>query len=172
MGYDIISGDSHIDLRFMPEDLFVSNARSDMKIKMPRVIYTPDGPRWIADGTDLGVVGQDVNQSTFSTEMGTRWNAMKAAGFYDEPEKGYHPTNPELRIKDQDRDGIDAEVIYGLLRISALLDDNDQIVEIFRVYNDWQPTFVKLILLDSRDWLVFPTMTLTLLPMNYGELQK
>lgn len=143
MGYDIISGDSHIDLRFMPEDLFVSNARSDMKIKMPRVIDTPDGPRWIADGTDLGVVGQDVNQNTFSTEMGTRWNAMKDAGFYDEPEKGYHPTNPELRIKDQDRDGIDAEVIYGLLRISALLDDNDQIVEIFRVYNDWLADFCK-----------------------------
>ena len=143
MGYNIISGDSHIDLRFMPEDLFVSNATPRMKDKMPRVVETSEGRRWMATGTHLGVVGQDVNQSSFSTEMGTRWNAMIAAGFYDEPDKGYHPTNPDLRIKDQDKDGVDAEVIYGLLRISALLEDNEQIVEIFRIYNDWLADFCK-----------------------------
>ena len=143
MGYNIISGDSHIDLRFMPEDLFESSVRADMKDKMPRVVETSSGRRWMATGTDLGVVGQNVDQSTFSTEMGTRWNAMIAAGFYDEPEKGYHPTTPELRIKDQDKDGVDAEVIYGLLRISALLNDNEQIVEIFRIYNDWLADFCK-----------------------------
>ena len=91
MGYNIISGDSHIDLRFMPEDLFVSNATPRLKDKMPRVVETSEGRRWMATGTHLGVVGQDVNQSSFSTEMGTRWNAMIAAGFYDEPDKGYHP---------------------------------------------------------------------------------
>ncbi len=143
MGYNIISGDSHIDLRFMPEDLFVSNAGPGMRDRMPRVVETAAGRRWTATGTDLGVVGQAVDQRTFSTEMGTRWNAMIEAGFYDEPEKGYHPTTPELRVKDQDRDGVDAEVIYGLLRISALLNDNEQIVEIFRIYNDWLAGFCK-----------------------------
>ena len=111
MGYNIISGDSHIDLRFMPEDLFESSVRADMKDKMPRVVETSSGSRWMATGTDLGVVGQNVDQSTFSTEMGTRWNAMIAAGFYDEPEKGYHTTTPELRIKDQDKEGVDAGVL-------------------------------------------------------------
>ena len=53
MPYNIISGDSHIDLRFMPDDVFVSNARPDLKDKMPRVIETPSGNRWDADGTDL-----------------------------------------------------------------------------------------------------------------------
>ena len=61
MPYNIISGDSHIDLRFMPDDVFVSNARPDLKDKMPRVIETPSGNRWDADGTDLGVVGQEVD---------------------------------------------------------------------------------------------------------------
>ena len=37
MGYNIISGDSHIDLRFMPEDLFTSNASASMVDKMPHV---------------------------------------------------------------------------------------------------------------------------------------
>ena len=141
MGYNIISGDSHIDLRFMPGDVFVSNASSGMRDKMPRVVETPTGRRWKANGTDLGVVGQEVDTNTFSTEMAMRWEAMLAGGFFDEPEKGYHPTNPDLRIKDQQRDGVDAEVMYGLLRISAVLSDNEQIVEIFRIYNDWLAEF-------------------------------
>ena len=141
MPYNIISGDSHIDLRFMPDDVFVSNARPDLKDKMPRVIETPSGNRWDADGTDLGVVGQEVDTNTFSTEMGTRWDAMVAGGFLDRSEEGYHPTNPELRIKDQMKDGVDAEVMYGLLRVSSLLCDNQQIDEIFRIYNDWLAEF-------------------------------
>ena len=141
MGYNIISGDSHIDLRFMPEELFVANASAGMVDKMPHVVETGKGRRWNAGGVDLGVVGHEVNANTFSTEMGTRWNAMIAAGFYEDADQGYHPTNPDLRVKDQDKDGIDAEVIYGLLRISHTLNDNDQIVEIFRIYNDWLADF-------------------------------
>ena len=137
MGYNIISGDSHIDLRFMPEELFVANASAGMVDKMPHVVETGKGRRWNAGGVDLGVVGHEVDPRTFSTEMGTRWNAMISAGFYEDADQGYHPTNPDLRIKDQDKDGIDAEVIYGLLRISHTLNDNDQVVEIFRIYNDW-----------------------------------
>ena len=38
MEYTIISGDSHVDLTWLPGDLFASNAPADMAAKMPRVV--------------------------------------------------------------------------------------------------------------------------------------
>ena len=87
MAYNIISGDSHIDLRFMPEDVFLDNARPGMSHKMPKVVDTQDGRRWNAGGVDLGVVGQEVAKNTFSTEMSSRWQSMIDAGFFDQSDK-------------------------------------------------------------------------------------
>ena len=37
-------------------------------------------------------------------------------GFFSDADAGrFHPSTPELRLKDQDADGIEAEVIYGIL---------------------------------------------------------
>jgi predicted TIM-barrel fold metal-dependent hydrolase len=143
MGYDIISGDSHVDLRFMPAETFLDNARPEMKDKMPRVVETPKGRRWTATGTDLGIAGHDIDLSTFSTSMGGRHKAMMDGGFFGDTDIGFHPTNAQLRIKDQDKDGVEAEVLYGLLRVGKLLKDNDQVTEIFRIYNDWAAAFCK-----------------------------
>jgi len=41
------------------------------------------------------------------------------------------------RIKDLDRDGVDAEVIYGILGASSRLNDHDAANEMLRIYNDW-----------------------------------
>ena len=39
MGYEgkVISGDGHIDLPWLPDDLFVANAPSHLKTRMPEV---------------------------------------------------------------------------------------------------------------------------------------
>ena len=53
MDYKVISGDSHIDLRWLPHDLFVSNSTGELKDLMPQVKETADGPRWFAEGGNL-----------------------------------------------------------------------------------------------------------------------
>ena len=141
MKYNVISGDTHVDLTFLPEDLFVSNAAAKWKDRMPRVVEAEKGKRWRAEETDLGPVGYYRDQERFSEEMLQRVKTMSEAGLFEEPEKGYHPTTPELRIQDQKRDGVDADVIYGLFSVSVKLSDNDQITEIFRIYNDWIAAF-------------------------------
>ncbi|MBM3926816.1 MAG: amidohydrolase [SAR202 cluster bacterium] len=137
----IISGDSHIDLRFLPSQLFTDNARPNLRGRMPRVVDTPNGRRWMAGIIDMGVVGVEVDKRTFSTEMSHRWKAMQDGGFFDDLDKGYHPTNAELRIRDQDKDGIRGEVLYGPLRVAATLKDPELGNEFFRVYNDWLAGF-------------------------------
>ena len=45
-----------------------------------------------------------------------RSDRMASEGIYEDGKKGIRRmTDPELRIKDQDRDGIQAEVLYGIL---------------------------------------------------------
>ena len=57
MEYTIISGDSHVDLTWLPGDLFASNAPADMAAKMPRVVEDEKGKSWRANGIELGGVG-------------------------------------------------------------------------------------------------------------------
>ena len=53
MEYTIISGDSHVDLTWLPGDLFASNAPADMAAKMPRVVVDEKGKSWRANGIEL-----------------------------------------------------------------------------------------------------------------------
>ena len=48
MKYDVISADGHIDLIWLPPDLFTSNAPASLKERMPHVIDGPKGTEWVS----------------------------------------------------------------------------------------------------------------------------
>ena len=56
MDYKLISGDSHIDMTWMPGNVFLENAPAKYRDSVPRVVETDAGPHWIAEGKDLGVL--------------------------------------------------------------------------------------------------------------------
>ena len=58
MRYTRISADSHIDLPWLPADLFTAGASPAMRARMPYVADGPDGPYWTArNGRMFGLVG-------------------------------------------------------------------------------------------------------------------
>src|SRR3989475_12082611 len=58
MHYTRISADCHIDMPWLPPDLFTSNASAPMKDRMPYVVDGPDGPQWTTKkGAPFGLVG-------------------------------------------------------------------------------------------------------------------
>ncbi len=144
MNYELISGDSHIDLSWLPHDLFAGNAPRNLKDRVPHVVGG-DEKRWSADGQDLGAVAgigfraqkvQDVNSK--------RVDRILTTNFYEDAAKGlFHPTNAELRIGDQEIDGVQAEVLYGILGIGIRLEDPELVTAIYRIYNDWVADFCK-----------------------------
>lgn len=145
MDYKIISGDGHCDLRWLPGDLFVSNAPARWKKQVPRICETAAGPRWFAEGKDLAGMAQGAasglaNMSAPERGRSKHVDRMYDVGFY---EGGPHPSTPELRIKDQEIDGVDAEVIYGILGISSLLEDRDLLRVTLEIYNTWAADFCK-----------------------------
>src|SRR5438876_10671113 len=53
------------------------------------------------------------------------------------------PTTPELRLADLDRDGNDAEIVYGCLMINDLIGEAAIRAWADKTYNDWAADFAK-----------------------------
>ena len=108
MEYKCISSDCHIDLIWLPPDLFTSNASGQMKNRMPYVDEEVEGgPRWISrGGADFGLVnGMGSAGRKYEPGQIHRSDVMAAEGLYEDGANGIRRlTEPELRVKDQDRD--------------------------------------------------------------------
>ena len=161
----IISGDGHLDLPWLPADLFQSNAPSHLKDRLPVVRETNDGEQWFADDRPLSVwvagagSGLKGYWDPYVPGHSTRLDRMEEQGFFSDGLKGlFHPSTPELRIRDQEIDGISGEVLYGVLGMAADddgseaeedaeealsrpfvsgLTDPEAITAVYDIYNEW-----------------------------------
>ena len=145
--YGLISADSHMDLLWLPLDVFTSRAPSKWKDRVPRVIETEEGPRWCAGDMDIAPVagvGSDGGKG-LEPEKGIHKQVDKIidTGLYADGARGVlRPSTPELRLKDLDLDGIDAEVMYGILGVLDRLDPETRGVTL-QIYNDWVAEFCQ-----------------------------
>src|SRR5687767_11941820 len=144
MQYNRISADCHLDLPWMPPDLFTSMASRELKDRMPYVVDSDEGPKWTAkNGASFGFKnGVGPAGSKYQKGKHHRVDVMAETGLYEDGAKDIRRvSDPHLRIKDLDRDGVDAEVIYGILGASSRLNDKDASNEMLRIYNDWLKDF-------------------------------
>ena len=142
----LISGDNHIDLTYLPTDLWSSQAPQKWKKNAPRTEMRNDGQHWLVDDQDRGMwngVGPGFLPYTKGSfghidemaEIGFEWNSFPGA----KP----RPTTPELRLADLDRDGLQKEVVYGCLMVNDLVDDAELRIWVNSIYNDWAADFAK-----------------------------
>jgi predicted TIM-barrel fold metal-dependent hydrolase len=139
-----ISGDSHIDMGWLPPQLFVANASSQFRDRMPYVEDTPKGPRWTTrGGLHLGFAcGLGASGRPYEPGKHDRADKMAAEGLFADGMQGVRRiSEPDLRVKDQLRDGVDGEILYGILGMSDRLKDEEASVEMLRIYNDWLRSF-------------------------------
>jgi predicted TIM-barrel fold metal-dependent hydrolase len=146
MSYTRISADSHIDLPMLAPDIFTSSASAALKDRMPFVTDGPDGPYWTCkNGGSFGLLnGVGPAGQKLVPGQNYRVDVMAATGLYEDGQKGNRrPTDPALRAKDMDRDGVQAEVIFGILGAATRLNDPVAANEMFRIYNDWLVDFCR-----------------------------
>jgi uncharacterized protein len=144
MRYTRISADCHVDLCWLPPDLFTSSASLAMKDRMPYVTDGPKGPVWVTKkGAKLGLVnGMGSAGREYVPGQIHRSDRMAATGLYEDGKRGIRRlTDPELRLKDQERDSVQAEVLYGILGATRRLNDAEAAVELVRIYNEWLADF-------------------------------
>ncbi|HZK89617.1 MAG TPA: amidohydrolase family protein [Stellaceae bacterium] len=144
MQYKVISADCHVDLIWLPPDLFTANAPAALKERMPYVADGPRGREWVTkNGSSFGLdTGMGSAGRKYEPGKIHRSDRMASTGLYaDEQRRVRRLTNPDLRLQDQDRDGIQAEILYGILGATNRLNDNEAAGAMLRIYNDWLADF-------------------------------
>ncbi|MGH7092074.1 MAG: amidohydrolase family protein, partial [Stellaceae bacterium] len=144
MQYRRISADCHLDLPWLPADLFTSQATRELKERMPYVEDGPQGKRWVTKaGVNMGIPGAVGSVGApFVPGQNYRVDKMAETGLYEAGQRGERrPGDPHLRIKEMEKDGVDAEIIFGILGVASRVEDPIAANEMLRIYNDWLKDF-------------------------------
>jgi predicted TIM-barrel fold metal-dependent hydrolase len=132
---------------------------------MPRVDETAKGKTWYV-GTQrfagFATSGSDFVDDRYVPGVSRRLDRMEEEKFFSDAERGVlRPSTPALRQRDQDLDGVEAEVIYGILGISAAFGakspwsssignnpvadsrimDAEALAMVYEIYNEWIAEF-------------------------------
>jgi predicted TIM-barrel fold metal-dependent hydrolase len=134
--YNLISADSQV---IEPPDLFSSRVPADLRDKAPKLELVDGGSAWVITGADPVPL-----PPTAATGSGYRYST-RANGkpiTFSDVLPGL--VDPAERLKAQDSDSVDAEVLYpstGLWDVIRDLDDRDLKLACVRAYNDWIAEF-------------------------------
>jgi uncharacterized protein len=133
MDYPLISADDHIDLGYLPPDLWTERLPKAYRDRAPH-IEDRGGPNevWVCDGE---VWGDYRGERWFAREKRTVL-ALDRGG---SAEAG-RPTNPEKRLTDMQRDGVTASVMFPPI-LPMQVGDPELRNAVIRAYNDWAAEF-------------------------------
>ncbi len=130
----LISADSHV---MEPANFWVERLDNKFKDRAPRVV-----PR--QDGEGLVMIAPDIAPFPVAAGFGT---GRSGEALKEHMKKGYEAARPSgwdpaERLKDQDIDGVEAEVLYTTLGLPLFrLRDAELQRACFRMYNDWLVEF-------------------------------
>lgn len=131
MGYRIISGDSHM---VEPPNLWAERLDAKYRDHAPRVIESFEGKKgafFVAEGLRPFPVGGVFGSGKTAEELPEHFRK----GYEAAPKSVWDPAE---RLKEQDRDGVSAEVLYTSLGMFLYgMEDADLRAACFRVYNDF-----------------------------------
>jgi predicted TIM-barrel fold metal-dependent hydrolase len=112
MTFRVMSADSHMDLLYLPPDTFTARMDAAWGERIPRVVERNGQQMWASADDTL------APYATYGPGVtgGRRGRVLAEAGFASG--KQTRPSHPTQRREDQERDGVEAEVIYGIIGIS------------------------------------------------------
>ena len=127
----ILSADSHV---IEPADVWTSRIDKRFLDRAPRVIKhagSREGDFFVAEGLRpfpvAGFAVAGVDPKDFAEKMAGGYPGVRPSAW-----------DPELRIKDQERDGVSGEVLYPSLGMRLFqMEDGELRAACFRAYNDW-----------------------------------
>jgi predicted TIM-barrel fold metal-dependent hydrolase len=128
-----ISADDHIDLRWLPKDLWSHRLPVRWRERGPRVIDNDHGAFWSWEGETFSPHGY----YTAAQGSGAMW-AIERGGVMHPGE--LRPTTAKSRLIDMDRDGAEVSIMYGPTDPMAIADPELRRL-CYQAYNDWLDEF-------------------------------
>jgi predicted TIM-barrel fold metal-dependent hydrolase len=139
MAAPIISADSHV---LEPGNLWLDRLDKKYRDRAPRIFQDPSSGKYKFGGQGVPAV---FYSGLFAVDKRGQELAVHNAGPASEKDAPPGGWNPERRLKDQDVDGVWAEVLYASLAFPMFrVDDKDYQLALFRVYNDWLAEFCSV----------------------------
>ena len=134
--YELVSADSHVN---EPPDLWQSRVPAKFKDRAPRVERLEQGDAWIIDGVaDPITFGRNAMAGIHPENVKggwMRWEDVRKGGYI-----------PAERILEQQKDQVDAEVLYPTPRLLHGVfgnKDADLHLALIQAYNDWISEFCE-----------------------------
>jgi predicted TIM-barrel fold metal-dependent hydrolase len=131
--YTMISADDHIDLGYLPKDLWTERLPKSLRNRAPHVEDRGEkGEFWVCDG------------ETWGDYRGERWFSRPKRnplaldrGGVGEPGR---PTTPDKRLADMDRDGVEASLMFPPI-FAMQVGEPELRNACVQAYNDWAAEF-------------------------------
>jgi predicted TIM-barrel fold metal-dependent hydrolase len=129
----MISADDHIDLGYLPKDLWIERLPKSLRERAPHVEDKGEkGEYWVCDG------------ETWGEYRGERWFAKPRRNPLALDRGGvgeaHRPTTPEKRLVDMDRDGVEASLMFPPI-IAMQVGEPVLRNACVQAYNDWAVEF-------------------------------
>lgn len=131
--HGFISADDHIDLRWLPKDLWFERLPARLRERGPRVVENHQGAYWSWEDKLFSPHGF----YTAAQGSGAMW-AIERGGVMRPGE--LRPTTAALRLTDMDRDGAEVSIMYGPTDPMAIADAELR-RHCYQAYNDWLREF-------------------------------
>jgi predicted TIM-barrel fold metal-dependent hydrolase len=126
--YKFFSSDDHLDMEYLPADLWTSRVTRAKKEEVPHRVDTPQGKRWLVAGEIVQRAERKFGKLNLKV---------------DQSEGNWRPATPKLRLSDMDQDGVEGQVLYnGLTGLNKL--DPELLTDCIRAFNDWNIEFAKV----------------------------
>ena len=127
MAHTLVSCDDHLDLPYVPADVWQERLPAKLRDAGPRVVDTAEGTFWTWEGERKGAFGRKPGLI----------DSFERAGLVAKPEPGvFRPGSVKYRLQDMDRDGVAAQVVYPP-SWSLKFRDTGLTEACLRAFNDW-----------------------------------
>jgi predicted TIM-barrel fold metal-dependent hydrolase len=132
----MISADDHIDLGYLPADLWTARLPKQFQARAPHVEDTNGREMWVCDGAQWG----DWRAGKWFANKSRPKVALDRVPF--DGNFGVRPTTTEFRLADMDRDGVEVSVMYPPI-FGMRMADPDLSRAVIQTYNDWAVEFER-----------------------------
>ncbi len=102
----MISADDHIDLGYLPKDLWLERLPAKLKERAPHVEDQNGREMWVCEGAQWGDWRAGKWYANKSRNKTALDRVILPGNF------GQRPTTAALRLEDMDRDGVELSVMY------------------------------------------------------------
>jgi len=138
MDYKLISADDHLDLAWLPSDLWTARLPHGFKSRAPHIEERGGNAMWVCEGKVWGAWrGQAIDRDRPRAKT-PFVDALTRGGEFDSSQR--RPAVARYRLADMDRDSVHAQVMFGPV-FSIVVDDPELRDACYRAYNDWLQEF-------------------------------